>query len=330
MEQAINWGILATGKIAHKFATDLTLLPDARIAAVGSRSLESAQQFADAYGAARAHPSYEALAADDGVDIVYAASPHGLHHEHVTMLLDAGKHVLCEKPLTLNAEDAAGLFRLARERGLFLMEAMWMACHPVIREVRRRAQEGDFGTLRHLTAALGFVVTAGPEDRLLNPALGGGALLDMGIYPLTLAHLFLGEPTHLTATAILSEQGVDLDVAIAGQYAGALASMSASMTSQPPRSATIATDRGLLELPAQFHSPAHAVWHPADGDAVRIDPPEPILGQGYGNEAAEAMRCVREGLLESPMVPAAQTLSVMRQLDDVRRQIGVRYASDNA
>ena len=202
----IRWGILATGKIAHSFAADLALLPDARLEAVGSRSTASAEEFAAEFappdGApARAHGSYEDLAADPDVDVVYVASPHGLHLDQVRMLLEAGKPVLCEKAITLNAAQAEELVALARERDLFLMEAMWMACHPLVRHLRQRARAGDFGRLRQLVADLGWVVDKPPTDRMFAPELGGGALLDMGVYPLTLAHLFLGEPAELTAVA---------------------------------------------------------------------------------------------------------------------------------
>lgn len=333
-----SWGILATGKIAHSFATDLQQLPDARLAAVGARRLESARVFAGEFpqqdgGTARAHASYAELAADPDVDVVYVASPHGLHHEHVRMVLEAGKPVLCEKALTLNAAQSEDLVALARDRGLFLMEAMWMACHPLVRLLRDRMRAGDFGEPRQLVADLGSVVDAPPTDRMLDPALGGGALLDMGVYVLTLAQLFLGEPAELTAVAQRSEAGVDLNLAMAARYhSGAVAALTTSMTSNSPRTATIATDTGRLDFPSPFHHPPYVTWTPYDdGQAQqpeRIVPPEPVIGTGLGNEAAEVMRCLRAGELESPLVPHAQTLTVMRQMDAVRAQLGVVYPGD--
>lgn len=328
MTDTIGWGILATGKIARAFATDLRAVPDARIAAVGSRSAGSARAFADEHGDAstRAHDSYEALVADPDVDVVYIASPHALHLEHARLAFAAGKHVLCEKPLTLNTAEAEAMVALAREHDRFLMEAMWMACNPVIRAL------GDverFGTPRQVHADLGFVVDRPATDRLLDPALGAGALLDMGIYPLTFAHLVLGEAEELRAVAHLSASGIDLDVAVVGRYpGGATAALTASMTSVSPRTATIATDRGTLHLPAQFHHPAYAEWVPQGGTPERVEGVEPLLGTGLGNEAAEVGRCLRAGLRESPLVPHAQTLTLMRQMDEVRRQVGVRYAAD--
>ena len=334
----IRWGILATGKIAHSFAADLALLPDARLEAVASRSLESAEafaaEFAPADGArARAHGSYDALAADPDVDVVYVASPHGLHLDHVRLLLEAGKPVLCEKAITLNAAQAEELVALAREKDLFLMEAMWMACHPLVLHVRQRARAGDFGALRQLVADLGWVVRKPPTDRMFAPELGGGALLDMGIYPLTLAQLFLGAPAELTAVADLAATGIDLNLVLAARYDdGAVAAMTTTMTANSPRTATIATDTGRLDFPSPFHHPSYVTWTPYDLttplEPERIEPPGPVIGEGYANEAAEVMRCLRAGEKESPMVPLGQTLALMRQMDAVRAHLGVVYPGE--
>jgi predicted dehydrogenase len=338
--EPVRWGFLTTGKIARAVAADHALVDSARLVADGALSLASAEAFvAEHAPGARPHGSYAALVADPEVEVVYVGSPHALHLEHARLAIEAGKHVLCEKPLTLNAREATEMVRLAREHDVFLMEAMWTACHPVVRALRARLAAGEFGTPRQLRAELGFVVAAGPDDRLLDPALGASALLDMGIYPLTLAQLLLGEPEELTATAVLSEAGIDLDVAIAGRYpGGALATMSASMTSWSDRSAAIATDRGRIEVEGQFHHPERAVFHPyldgstndrsGYGEPVVVEGSEPVLGRGYAHEVAEVDRCVRAGLRESPLVPHAQTLAVMRQLDDVRRQVGVTYPAD--
>ena len=180
--EPVRWGFLATGKIARSVAADLALVPSARLVAVGARRRESAEAFvAEHAPGARAHASYADLVADPDVEVVYVASPHALHLEHARMAIEAGKHVMCEKPLTLNTRDAEEMVRLARQHGVFLMEAMWTACHPVVRELRDRLRTGEFGTPRQLRAELGFVVSAGPDDRLLDPALGASALLDMGI-----------------------------------------------------------------------------------------------------------------------------------------------------
>ena len=237
--------------------------------------------------------------------------------------------MLCEKPLTLRTSDAEEMVRLARQHDRFLMEAMWMACHPVILELRERLAAGEFGTPRHLHAELGFRVDAGPDDRMLDPALGASALLDMGIYPLTFAHLMLGPAEVLTSTADLSDRGIDQDIAVAGRYpGGALATMTASLTAYSSRKAEIATEHrpdrpGGLPPPGQGgrsrrRSPARAAGCSCRASRSRCSAREPIIGQGYGNEAAEVGRCLREGLRESPLVPHEQTLTLMRQMDDLR------------
>jgi len=324
----IGWGILGTGRIARSFATDLQEVPGARLAAVGSRTPGSAQAFAATYGGpeATAHGSYDALVADPAVDVVYVATPHTLHLENARLAFAAGKHVLCEKPLAVNAAEAEEMVRLAREHDRFLMEGMWMACHPVVRAVLDRER---FGRPRQVHADLGFVVETSPHDRLLDPGLGAGALLDMGIYPLTFAHLVLGEASELRAVADVSETGIDLDLAIAGRYAdGAVAALTASMTSLSPRAATIATDRGLLTLPSPFHHPGLVTWTPREGPSEQVTGVEPLIGGGLGNEIAEVVRCLRAGLRESPLVPHEQSLTLMRQMDDIRAQVGVRYDAD--
>jgi predicted dehydrogenase len=330
----LRWAILGPGRIARTFASDLALLPDHELVAVGSRSAERASAFAADFGVAASYGSYEELVADPQVDVVYIASPHALHLEHARLAFRAGKHVLCEKPLTLSVAEAEEMVALAAEHGRFLMEAMWTACHPVILAVRERVLARDLGRPRHLHAELGFVVPPGASARMHDPALGASALLDMGIYPLTLAHLLLGEAEELAATAQLSEDGIDLDVAISGRYpGGALATMTASLTSWSSRRAELATDTGRLTL-EDFHHPDAGTWVPyaegqgdgtSGGAAEQITGTEPVIGHGFSHEILEVGRCVAAGLTESPLVPHAQTLTILRQMDDVRHQVGVRF-----
>jgi len=337
-DTTVRWGILATGKIAHAFAGDLAVTPGAELVAVGSRRRASAEAFAAEFGG-RPHGSYEELVADPDVDVVYIATPHALHLDNARLAFEAGKHVLCEKPLTLSTADAEEMVRLAREHDRFLMEAMWSACHPTIGALRRRLAAGEFGTPRHFHAELGFLVHAEPGDRMVDPALGASALLDMGVYPLTVAHLLFGEAEALQAVGdTQSTPGgtFDRDVAMVGRYpGGVLATMTASITSWSSRAAAVATDRGRIDLD-DFHHPTRAVFTPqqpiADwtaGDTpaapVEIEPDGPIIGRGYGNEIAEVVRCLRAGLRESPLVPHEQTLTLLRQMDDVRRQVGVSF-----
>jgi predicted dehydrogenase len=209
------------------------------------------------------------------------------------------------------------------------MEAMWMACHPLVREVRRRLLAGDFGTPRQVHADLGFVVPETASARMHQRDLGAGALLDMGIYPLTFARIMLGPFTGVAASADLAAGGYDLDVALGATHeGGAVSALTTSMTSVSPCSATIATDEGLVVFPAPFHHPSHVVWTPTSGEPERIETPSPVLGTGLGNEAAHVQDCLRDGLRESPLVPRAQTLELLDVMDEIRRQIGVRYDVD--
>ena len=325
-----RWGILATGRIARDFARDLRSVPGASLAAVGSRTPGAAEAFAREHGSAetRSHASYDDLVADPDVDVVYVASPHAFHLEHARLAFAAGKPVLCEKPLALNRRQGEELFAAAGD--LFCMEAMWMACYPLVREVQRRLLAGEFGTPRQVHADLGFVVPPTASTRMVDRDLGAGALLDMGIYPLTFARMMLGPFARVAATADLAEGGFDLDVAVTATHeGGAVSALTASMTSVSPRIATIATDEGCLEVPANFHHPSYVVWTPSDGEPVRIESPAPVLGGGLGNEAAHVQDCLRDGLTESPFVPRAQTLELLGVMDEVRRQIGVHYAADD-
>lgn len=330
-DRPVRWGILATGKIARRFAENLALLPEATLAAVASRRLEAAEAFVAAHGVrgrTRAYGSYAELVADPEVDVVYVASPHALHHEHTMLAFDAGKPVLCEKALTTNSREAEDLVGVARERRLFFMEAMWMRCNPVIRRVQQLAARGDLGRIQQVRADLGFLVDAPRTDRLLAPELGGGALLDMGVYVLTFAHLFLGDPEKVEAVAELSPSGVDLNLALSlGWTSGAVAALTATMTAWSPRSASIATDRGRIDLYDGFHHPTEARWTEA-GETHLIR--EEVTGTGLADEAAEVIRCLRNGETESPLVPLEDSLAVMRLMDRVRDRIGLTYAADRA
>jgi len=267
--------------------------------------------------------------------VVYVATPHSLHRQHVELAFEAGKPVLCEKAFTLNAADAEHLVALAREKNLFLMEAMWMRCNPLVRRVQALVASGALGEVQQVRADLGFVVDKPPTDRLLDPALGGGALLDMGIYPLTFAQLFLGEPSAVAATAALSERGMDLNLALSlGYDSGAVASLTSSMTSWSPRTASVATDRGRLDFPAPFHRPDTVGWTAHDtgpdvgGPAAAKELHEDLLGTGYTYEALEVVRCLRAGETESPLVPLDDSVAMMRLMDRVREQVGVRYPGE--
>ena len=328
-DRPVRWGILATGRIARDFATALALLPDAQLAAVASRRLDSAESFAAEHGTPGqtvAYGSYAELVEDPDVDVVYVASPHALHHEHTMLAFDAGKPALCEKALTLNVREAEELVRVARERRLFFMEAMWMRCNPVMRRVQDLAERGELGRIQQVRADLGFLVDAPETHRLRAPELGGGVLLDMGVYALTFAHLFLGDPAKVEAVAELAPSGIDLNLAVSlGWESGAVAALSSTMTAWSPRTASIATERGRIDFGDAFHHPREAVWQ-EDGERHPIR--EEVLGTGLAHEAEEVMRCLRNGETESPLVPLDDSLAIMRLMDTIRERIGLRYAVD--
>ncbi|QMU76238.1 Gfo/Idh/MocA family oxidoreductase [Streptacidiphilus sp. PB12-B1b] len=330
MNKSIRWGILATGAIAEAFTRDLQLLPDAEVVAVGSRSEESARAFAERFDIPRVHGSWASLAADEEVDIVYVATPHHAHYEAARLCLEAGRAVLCEKPFTLNAADSRALTELAAERGRFLMEAMWMRCNPAVLRVAELIAAGAIGTVGTLQADFGLAGPFAPSHRLRDPGLGGGALLDLGIYPVTLAHLLLGVPDSIQAWASLTPEGVDANTAlILGYDSGAVATLTCGIVSGTPFRAYVSGSLGRIELPSPFFRPGDFLLYRGQGDDVEPELVQvPYSGSGYVHEAEEAMRCLRAGLLESPLVPWSSTLEVMRTLDTARARTGVRYPGE--
>ncbi|GHH45696.1 Gfo/Idh/MocA family protein [Streptomyces candidus] len=327
-EQIINWGILATGGMAAAFTEDLLREPGARVAAVGSRSEAGARQFAHRFGVARAHGSWHELVADPEVDVVYVATPHAHHLAAATACLEAGKPVLCEKPFALSGRQARLLTELAARRKLLLMEAMWTYVNPLVRRIVELTADGAIGEIRSLHARFGGRVTVAPQHRLWDPAAGGGALLDLGTYPVSFAQLLLGAPESVTAHARLSPQGVDEQTGILlGHPGGAMSVLSCSLLADDEHGAVVYGTEGRIEIPADFFNPSAFVLH-RDGHEPKEYTAPPRRGNGYGHQAREVMRCLRSGLVESPLVPLAGTLAVMDTLDAVRARIGVRYPGE--
>jgi predicted dehydrogenase len=327
MADKIRWGIIGTGAIARKFAEALAFVPDAELCAVGSRTQASADEFAARFGVPHAHPSYEALANDPDVDVVYIATPHPLHKENSILCLHAGKAVLCEKPFTINAREAEEVIRLAREKRLFLMEAMWSRFLPAMVEVRRLLSAGAIGEVRMLTAHCGFRAPFNPQSRLFNPQLGGGALLDVGVYPVSLASMIFGAPTRITSMAHLGETGVDEHSAfILGYGAGELAVLGTALRLNLPAEAVLLGTEGTITI----HGPwwrATALTLSVPGKEDRVIP-APLTGNGYNYEAAEVVRCLRAGRLESETMPLDETLSIMQTLDRIRAPWGLQYPAE--
>ncbi|MGJ5751082.1 putative dehydrogenase [Streptomyces puniciscabiei] len=331
-EQRVRWGILATGGIAAAFAADLVDLPDAEIAAVASRRPESAEAFAERFGAGRAYGDWESLAADPDIDVVYVAAPHSAHRAAAGLCLAAGRNVLCEKPFTLNVRETEELVALAREHDRFLMEAMWMYCNPLVRRLKALVDDGAIGEVRTVQADFGLAGPFPPAHRLRDPALGGGALLDLGVYPVSFAQLLLGEPDAVAGSAVLSPEGVDLQTgAVLSWESGAMAALHCSIVGGTGGTASVTGSRGRIDVPSGFFHPERFVLHRdgRDPEAFAADPadgPRTTLR----HEAVEVMRALRAGEKESPLVPLEGSLAVMRTLDAVRERIGVRYPGETA
>jgi dihydrodiol dehydrogenase / D-xylose 1-dehydrogenase (NADP) len=327
MPEKLRWGILATGSIAHKFATGLTALDDAEAIAVGSRSIEGANKFGDEFNIPKRHDSYEALAADPDVDAIYIATPHSFHKENMLLCLDNGKAVLCEKPFTINAREAGEAIDFARARGVFLMEAMWTRYLPLMVEVRRMVAEGMIGDLRMITGDFGYRAGFNAERRTFNPALGGGALLDVGIYPLSLASMLLGKPDRIASMAELGETGVDEQSAmILGYEGGQLAVLHSAVRTSSPHDAVIMGTDGLIRIHPPFWVPTTMTLQRSGKDPEEIV--IPFEGNGYNYEADEVHRCLKAGKLESDVMPLDETLSLMETMDDLRAQWGMVYPMD--
>ncbi len=320
----IRWGILSTGAIAATFTEDLARCPDAEVVAVGSRTEAATKTFAERYDIPRAYGSWLALAADDEVDVVYVATPHSAHYQAARLCLKAGRAVLCEKPLTLDLPSAQDLVAAAQERGVFLMEAMWARCNPTIRRVVALIQDGAIGEVTSVTADFGLAGPFPADHRLRDPALGGGGLLDLGIYPITLAHLVLGRPQEVKAWASLTPEGVDQNLALIFGYAsGALASLTCGLVGASGTRAVITGQDGRIELDPPFFRPTTATLIRNVGAPEQIG--VPLTGHGYLPEIEEVHRCLREGRLESDLVPHATTLEVMALMDEIRAMVGVTY-----
>jgi predicted dehydrogenase len=328
MTDVVRWGILGTGKIARAFANALKDTPGAVLAGVGSRTLEGAQAFASEFGGT-AYGSYEELAQAGDVDLIYVGTPHPAHVSNVRMALNAGKGVLCEKPFTMNRLEAEELVALARAKKLFLMEAMWTRYMPALAEVRRVVDSGEIGKVTQVIADLGFKADFGQEHRVFNPVLGGGALLDLGIYPLSIAVALLGPVEAVAAQAEIGPTGVDEQTGFLLRHSkGGMSVCSCSLRARLPSELTIAGERGHVRMNTMFHRAQTVTVARADGIARTV--PTPYVGNGYVHEAIEAQRCWQAGLIESPGMTHDDTLALMGVMDEVRRQIGVHYAADTA
>ncbi len=322
-----RWGILGTGSIARQFVRGLNSVPEAEVLAVGSRSEASAAKFADKRNIPRRHASYQALASDPDVDVVYIATPHPFHAENATLCLEAGKAVLCEKPFCVNAAEAERVVGLAREKGLFLMEGMWTRFFPLMGEVRRLVSEGALGEVRMLNVDFGFRADPDPASRLFAPGLGGGALLDVGVYCVSFASMVLGRPSGSVGISHLGETGVDEQASIGLEHEGGrLANLSIGIRTTTPQEATIIGTEAYARIHAPWWRPeSMTISRPGEEDeTVEV----PVTGNGFGYEAAEVMRCLEAGKTESEIMPLDETVSVMKTMDSIRAAWGLKYPGE--
>jgi predicted dehydrogenase len=316
MTEPLGWGLIGTGGIAQSFAADLVYTESGRAAAVGSRHMDSANRFADRLNIPNRHASYEALVADPDVDVVYVATPHPMHHANTLLALHAGKPVLVEKAFTMNATEAEELVATARAEGLFLMEAMWTRFLPHVAEIRRLLAEGALGEVVTVTADHGQWFARDRDFRLFAPELGGGALLDLGVYPVSFASMVLGKPDRIVTLVDPAFTGVDGQTSMLFGYAsGAQAVLTCTLFAESPtRGAIVGTD-ARIEIEGDFYAPTSFDVSSRTGERTRFEAPHE--GRGLWHEAEEVARCLREGLLESPFMPLDESVEIMQTMDAV-------------
>lgn len=323
-----RWGILGTGNICRKFAEGLKAVKGAELVAVGSRSEETASAFGESFGVSRCHGSYEALARDDGVDVVYIGTPHVLHRENTLLCLESGRSVLCEKPAAINAGQVKEMVACARGQGLFFMEAMWTRFFPAMVKLREILSAQTLGEIRMVKADFCFRSGWNPEGRLLNPELGGGGLLDVGVYTVALASMVLGAaPVQVTGAAHLGETGVDEQAGLVLQYEnGALAVLTCAVRTSTPHEALVVGTEGMVKVPHLFWQPDRLVLCQGGTEEEISCPRE---GNGYNYEAEEVGRCLGAGETESPVMPWDESIAIMETLDALRAQWGLRYPTES-
>jgi predicted dehydrogenase len=330
MSRKIRWGILGCGNIANKFAADLKWIDDAELVAVASRNHQRANELATKEGVRFAFDSYEALVSCPEVDVIYIATPHGLHHEHALLCLNHKKSVLCEKAFALNSSQATEMIEAARKNGVFIMEAFWTKFIPQFQKVLSLVNSNALGEVKVVQADFGFDATPRFTQRIYDPALGGGALLDVGIYPVFLAITLLGRPTEIVASMKPFPSGVDQQVAMVLKFAsGALANLSATFEAATPVEATIVGKEGYIKMTNRFYSATANVEMIKNGVHVDIGPIHREVGYGYQFEARHVGECLRQNLLQSPIMRHEDTLLLIETLDRIRISCGIHYPADD-
>jgi len=319
-----RWGIIGPGKIAHKFAQGLASVKDARLIAVASRSEERARVFANQYKAPFYYQGYENIISNPDVDIIYIATPHTYHYENTMMCLSNGKPVLCEKPFTITRGQLQRLVDTARSKNVFLMEAIWTRFLPTIKKIVEIRDSGELGSIRAVYADFGFKAPVDYDGRLYNLKLGGGALLDIGIYPVFLSLLLLGKPAEIKSTAVLAETGADESCSMLFKYDnGAIANLACTFTLDTPIEANIIFEKGRIRINRRWFAPSSLTT--TDSNEKTKEVTFKYNGNGYHFEAEEAMKCLENRMTESAVLPLDFSLELMGLLDQIRDQCGIRY-----
>lgn len=326
-QKVIHWGILGPGKIAHPFCQDLQRVEGARLLAIGSRDKQRAQGFADEYGAAKYYGSYQELAEDPEVDVVYIATPHVFHFENAMLCLENGKHVVCEKPFGINRKEVAVMIEKARSEKRFVMEAMWTRFLPATEKVMELLKQKVIGDPLHFSADFGFTSGPEPKARLFQRALGGGSLMDIGIYPVYLSLLFFGLPRSVQAIATLNQDKVDKSFAALFGYADdKTATLESTLVSKTRNEAVIYGSEGSITMHARMHECQKISVHMNNGTTEIFD--VPYTGRGYYHEIVGAMQSMRQGHIENDKMPHQMSKDLIQTLDIIKQKIGVRYPSD--
>lgn len=326
----IRWGILGCGRIARKFATDIRLVADAELVAAGSRSKEAVKAFAAEFPVTYQHSSYEELVANPEVDVIYVASPHGMHYEHTLLCLNHGKAVLCEKAFAINARQAAEMIRVAREKRLFLMEALWTKFTPRFQKMQEMIAAGMLGSMKSVIIQFGFIPAEPAPARLFEPMLGGGTLLDIGIYNVFMAVSVLGRPDDIDARISRMESGVDAQCSIVFTYRnGAMAQLFSSFESNLATEADLCGDRGRIRLATRFYEPQGDIeYYSGRVDSKELIPFDREEGGGFQYQIRHVNQCLWQGLTESPVMSHKDSLLLMETLDTIRKKAGLVFPAD--
>ena len=322
MIKEINWGIIGLGKISGRFATDLLLVDDANLYAVASRSQEKADTFKQKFNADKAYDSYDQLFKDPKVDIVYIGTPHNLHAELSIMAMNHGKHVLCEKPIALNESQTLQMIETSKKKQVFFMEALWSRFNPSIVSVIQQIEEGAIGELRYINADFSFYAEVFEGSRLTNLALGGGSLLDIGIYPLFLSYVLLGIPDKILAASNFYDTGADKQTSIILHYNNAQAVLHSNVVSFPNITATLNGTTGKIVLSDVWHE-AQSYTLVKDGETEHFS--LPTLGKGFTHEIMECHNCLRNESIESDLWSHQDSINLMKIMDQVRQKIGLKF-----